>query len=61
MQAAECLSKDFLNKLYMPKQMGKDQLYDLELEGPIALGILDRIAWNFACSPNRNNGCGQRS
>ena len=32
MQAAECLGKDFLNKLYMPKQMGKDQLYDLELE-----------------------------
>ena len=45
---AECLRKDSLNKLYMPKQMGEDQSDDLELDGPITLRILDGIAWDFA-------------
>ena len=44
---AECLRKDSPNKLDLPKQMGKDQLDDLELDGPITLWILDGIAWNF--------------
>ena len=29
---AECLGKDYLKKLYLPKQMGKDQLDDLDLD-----------------------------
>ena len=33
---------------YLPKQMGEDQLDDLELDGPITLRILDGIAWDFA-------------
>ena len=33
--------------LYLPKQMGEDQLDDLELDGPITLRILDGIAWDF--------------
>ena len=37
----------FPNKLYLPKQMGEDQLNDLELEEPITLRVLDGIAWNF--------------
>ena len=41
---AECLRKDFPNKLYVPKQMREDQLDDLELEGPITLRILDGTA-----------------
>ena len=36
------------NKLYLPKQMGEDQLEDLELDAPIALRILDGIAWDQA-------------
>ena len=32
---------------YLPKQMGKDLLDDLELDGPITLMILDGIAWDF--------------
>ena len=43
----ECLRKDSPNKLYLPKQMGEDQLDDRELDGPIALRILDGIAWDF--------------
>ena len=35
------------NKLYLPKQMGKDQLDDLKLDEPIIMRILDGIAWNF--------------
>ena len=35
------------NKLYLPKQMGEDQLDDLQLDGPITLRILHRIAWDF--------------
>ena len=31
----------------LPKQMGEDQLDDLELDGPITLKILDRTAWDF--------------
>ena len=31
----------------LPAQMRKEQLDDLELDGPIALKILDRIAWDF--------------
>ena len=45
---AECLRKDSRNKLYLPKQMGEDQLDDLELDGPITLRILDGTAWDFA-------------
>ena len=45
---AECLRKGSPNKLYMPKQMEEDQSDDLELDGPIALRILDGIAWDFA-------------
>ena len=45
---AECLRKDFPNKLYLPKQMGEDQqLNDLELDVPITLRILDGTAWDF--------------
>ena len=33
--------------LYLPKQMGKHQLEDLELDGPITLRILDGIAGYF--------------
>ena len=32
---------------YLPKQMGENQLDDLELNGPITLRILDGIAWDF--------------
>ena len=39
--------EDYPYKLNLPKQMGKDQLYDLELDGPITLKILDGIAWDF--------------
>ena len=35
------------NKLYLPKQMGVDQLNDLEPNGPITLRILDGNAWGF--------------
>ena len=42
------LRKDSPNKLYLPKQMGEDQLDDLELDGPITLRILDGIALDFA-------------
>ena len=35
------------NKLYLPKQMGEDQLDDLEPDGPITLRILDGIVWDF--------------
>ena len=35
------------NNLYLPKQMGEDQLHDLELDGPTALRILGRIVWDF--------------
>ena len=45
---AECLRKDYPNKLYLQKQMGEDQLDDVELDGPITLRILDGIAWGFA-------------
>ena len=38
------LRKDSPNKLYLPKQMEKDQLDDLELDEPITLRILDGIA-----------------
>ena len=41
---SECLRKDSPNKLYLPKQMGEDQLDDLELDGQITLKILDGIA-----------------
>ena len=44
---AESLRKDFINKASLAKQMGKDQLNDLELDGPIALRIVDGIAWDF--------------
>ena len=44
---AKCLRKDSLNKLYLPKQMGKDQLYDLEPDGQITSRNLDEIAWDF--------------
>ena len=44
---AEYLRRDFSNKLYMPKQMGKDQLDDLEQNGPNTFRILDGIAWDF--------------
>ena len=37
--------------------MGKDQLDDLELDGPITLRILDGIAWT---SPKQNDGCDGR-
>ena len=33
---------------YLPKQMGEDQLDDLELHGPITLRILDGIVWDLA-------------
>ena len=46
----ECLSKDSPNKLYLPKQMGEDQLDDLELDGPITLRILGGIAMDFTTS-----------
>ena len=35
------------NKLYLPKQMGEDQLDDLELDGLITLRIMDETAWDF--------------
>ena len=35
------------NKLYLPKQMGEDQLHDLDLDGLITLRILNGIAWDF--------------
>ena len=35
------------NKLYLPKQMGVDQLDDLEPDGPITSRILDGITWGF--------------
>ena len=41
------LAKDSPNKLYLPKQMGEDQLDNLELDVPITLRILDGTAWNF--------------
>ena len=31
----------------LAKQMEKDQMDDLELDGPITLRILDGIAWDF--------------
>ena len=44
---AECLRKDCSNKLYLPEQLGEDQLDDLELGGPITLRISGGIVWNF--------------
>ena len=44
---AECLRKDCSNKLYLPEQMGEDQLDDLELGGPITFRILSGIVWDF--------------
>ena len=41
---AKCLRKKSPTKLYLPKQMGEDQLNDLELDGPITLRMLDGIA-----------------
>ena len=41
------LRKHSPNKLYLPKQMGEDHLDDLELDGPIALRILNGIARDF--------------
>ena len=35
------------NKLYLPKQMGKDQLCDRELDGLMTLKIFDGIARDF--------------
>ena len=35
------------NNLYLPKQMGEDQLDDLEPDGAITSRILDGIAWGF--------------
>ena len=35
-------------QIYLAKQKGKDQLDDLELDGPITLWIFDGIAWDFA-------------
>ena len=44
---AECLRKDSPNKLYLPKQMGKDRLGDLELDGPITLRTRwSNFGWN---------------
>ena len=41
----ERLRKDLSpNKLYLPKQMGEDQLDGLELDGPITLRILNGTA-----------------
>ena len=37
--------------------MGKDQLDDLELNGPIILRTLDEIAWDFT---QANDGCDGR-
>ena len=42
------LRKDFPNKLYLQKQIEKDQLYDLELDEPITLRILDGIACDLS-------------
>ena len=40
--------KKLPNKLYLlPKQVGKEQLDDLELDGPITLRILDGITRDF--------------
>ena len=39
--------KDSPNKLYMPNQMGEDQLDDLELEKPNTFRILDGMACDF--------------
>ena len=44
---AECLRKDSPNKLYLPKQMGEDQLDDLEPDALVTLKNLDEIAQNF--------------
>ena len=41
---AKCLRKKSPTKLYLLKQMGEDQLNDLELDGPITLRMLDGIA-----------------
>ena len=38
--------KHFPNKLYVVKQMGEDQLDDLELDVPITLRIWDGIGWD---------------
>ena len=38
--------KDPPNKLYLPTQMGKDQLDDLKLDGLITSRILGGIAWD---------------
>ena len=45
--SAECLRKDSINKPYLSKQTGKDQLDDLELDGPLTLRNWDGIAWDF--------------
>ena len=42
---------------YMPKQMGEDQFDDQELDGPITLRILDKIALDFT---KQNDGCDGR-
>ena len=44
---AERLRKDSSCKLYWPKQMGEDQLDDLEPDGPITLRVLNGIAGDF--------------
>ena len=44
----ERLKKDLSpNKLYLPKQMGEDQLDGIELDGPITLRILNGTALDF--------------
>ena len=40
---AECLRKNFRNKLYLPKLIGKDQLDDLEPNEAITLKILNEM------------------
>ena len=39
----ECLRKNFRNKLYLPKLIGKDQLDDLEPNEAITLKILNEM------------------
>ena len=45
--------RDFPNQLYLPKQMGEDQLDDLELNGLITLKILNEIVWDFPSNGHR--------
>ena len=52
---------------YLPKQMEKDQLDDLELDRPITMRILDGITWgevwwfNFELLPPPDNSHGKAS